>query len=104
MNDLIKKAKIKAIMDIMSQMEDMELERLMPKSEEMSDIEEMKPESKGITIMKIKSSKTPEIEMEDESEEEDSEEESSIDPYSALGRLKAKMKKRNVNWILHRLD
>lgn len=94
MNDLIKKAKMKAIMDIMSQMEDMELERLMPKSEEMSDIEEMKPESKGITIMKIKSSKTPEIEMEDDSEEEedDSEEENSIDPYSALGRLKAKMK------------
>ena len=95
MNDLMKKAKMKAIMDIMSQMEDMELERLMPKSEEMSDMEEMKPESKGITIMKIKSSKTPEIEMEDDSEEEedDSEEESSIDPYSALGRLKAKMKK-----------
>ena len=94
MNDLIKKAKLKAIMDIMSQMEDMELERLMPKSEEMSDMEEMKPESKGITIMKIKSSKTPEIEMEDDSEEEedDSEEENSIDPYSALGRLKAKIK------------
>ena len=91
----MKKAKIKAIMDIMSQMEDMELERLMPKSEEMPDMEEMKPESKGITIMKIKSSKTPEIEMEDDSEEEsdDSEEESSIDPYSALGRLKAKLKK-----------
>ena len=90
----MKKAKMKAIMDIMSQMEDMELERLMPKSEEMPDIEEMKPESKGITIMKIKSSKTPEIEMEDDSEEEKdgSEEESSIDPYSALGRLKAKMK------------
>ena len=91
----MKKAKMKAIMDIMSQMEDMELERLMPKSEEMSDMEEMKPESKGITIMKIKSSKTPEIEMEDDSEEEedDSEEENSIDPYSALGRLKAKLKK-----------
>ena len=95
MNDLMKKAKMKAIMDIVSQMEDMELERLMPKSEEMPDIEEIKPESKGITIMKIKSTKTPEIEMEDDSEEEedDSEEESSIDPYSALGRLKAKMKK-----------
>ena len=94
MNDLMKKAKIKAIMDIMSQMEDMELERLMPKSEEMSDMEEIKPEKKGITIVKLQSSKTPEIEMEDDSEEEkdDSEEESSIDPYSALGRLKAKMK------------
>lgn len=95
MNDLMKKAKLKAIMDIMSQMEDMELERLMPKSEEMPDMEEIKPEKKGITIVKLQSSKKPEMEMEEDEEDEsedDSEEESSIDPYSALGRLKAKMK------------
>jgi len=95
MNDLMKKAKMKAIMDIMSQMEDMELERLMPKPEEMPDMEEMKPEKKGITIVKLQSSKKPEMEMEEDEEDEsedDSEEESSIDPYSALGRLKAKMK------------
>ena len=94
MPGIMKQAKMKAIMDIISQMEDMELERLMPKSEEMPEMEEVKPEKKGITIVKLQSSKTPEIEMEDDSEEEkdDSEEESSIDPYSALGRLKAKMK------------
>lgn len=86
---------MKAIMDIMSQMEDMELERLMPKSEEMSDMEEMKPEKKGITIVKLQSSKKPEMEMEEEEEDEseDDSEESSIDPYSALGRIKARMKK-----------
>ena len=96
MNDLMKKAKMKAIMDIMSEMEDMELERLIPKSEEMPDMEEMKPEKKGITIVKLQSSKKPEMEMEEDEEDEsedDSEEESSIDPYSALGRLKAKLKK-----------
>lgn len=96
MNDLEKKAKIKAIMDIMSQMDDMDLERLIPKSEDMSMSEDdMKPEEKGITIMKIQSSKTPEIEMEDDSEddgmsEDDSEE---IDPYSNLARLKARLRK-----------
>ena len=95
MNDLMKKAKVKAIMDIMSQMEDMELERLMPKSEEMSDMEEMKPEKKGITIVKLQSSKKPEMEMEEEEEgeTEEEEDEDSIDPYSALGRIKARMKK-----------
>lgn len=91
----MKKAKMKAIMDIMSQMEDMELERLMPKSEEMPDMEEMEPEKKGITIVKLQSSKKPEMEMEEEeeNESEDGEEEDSIDPYSALGRIKARMKK-----------
>lgn len=95
MNDLMKKAKMKAIMDIMSQMEDMELERLMPKSEEMPDMEEMKPEKKGITIVKLQSSKKPEMEMEEEEEDEseNEEDEDSIDPYSALGRIKARMKK-----------
>ena len=89
MNDLMKKAKVKAIMDIMSQMEDMELERLMPKSEEMPDMEEMEPEKKGITIVKLQSSKKPEMEMEEEDED-------SIDPYSALGRIKARMKMKGM--------
>ena len=91
MNGLMKKAKLKAIMDIISQMNDIESEKLIPK-EKMSDMEEIKPESKGITIMKIQSSKTPEIEMEneDDSEENDSEEE--IDPMSNLARLKQKLK------------
>ena len=93
MPGIMKEAKLKAIMDIISQMEDMELEKLMPK--EMSDMEEVKPEKKGITIVKVQASKKPEMEMKEEEEDEsedDSEEESSIDPYSALGRLKAKMK------------
>ena len=80
-------------MDIMSQMEDMELERLMPKSEEMPEMEQMKPEKKGITIVKLQSSKNPEMEMEDDDEMEEEDDEESIDPYSALGRLKPKIKK-----------
>lgn len=93
MPGIMKQAKMKAIMDIISQMEDMELERLMPKSEEMPEMEEMKPEKKGITIVKLQSSKNPEMEMEEEDEGEEKDDEESIDPYSALGRLKAKIKK-----------
>ena len=94
MPGIMKEAKLKAIMDIISQMEDMELERLMPK--EMSDMEEVKPEKKGITIVKVQASKKPEMEMEEESEdEEDSEEEeNSIDPSSSLARLKQRLKGR----------
>ena len=95
MPGIMKQAKMKAIMDIISQMDDMELEKLMPKSKEMSDMVEMKPEKKGITIVKLQSSKTPEIELEDDSEEDNSMEndsEESIDPYSALARLKEKIK------------
>ena len=91
MPGIMKQAKMKAIMDIISQMEDMELKRLMPK--EMSDMEEVKPEKKGITIVKLQSSKNPEMEMQEEDEGEEEDDEESIDPYSALGRLKAKMKK-----------
>jgi len=93
MPGIMKESKLKAIMDIISQMEDMELERLMPKSEEMPEMEEVKPEKKGITIVKLQSSKNPEMEMEEEDEGEEEDDEESIDPYSALGRLKAKMKK-----------
>ena len=94
MPGIMKEAKLKAIMDIISQMEGMELERLMPK--EMSDMEEVKPEKKGITIVKVQASKKPEMEMEEESEdEEDSEEEeNSIDPSSSLARLKQRLKGR----------
>ena len=93
MPGIMKESKLKAIMDIISQMEDMELERLMPKSEEMPEMEEVKPEKKGITIVKLQSSKNPEMEMEEEDEGEEEDDEESIDPYSALGRLKAKIKK-----------
>ena len=99
----MKNAKLKAIMDIISQMEDMEIERLMPKEKmNMEYDEEIKPEKKGITIVKLQSSKNPEMEMEeedegeeeDESEEEDDEEE--VDPSSVLGRLQAKMKMKKA--------
>ena len=93
MQGIMKEAKLKAIMDIISQMEDMEFERLMPK--EMSDMEEIKPEKKGITIVKVQASKKPEMEMEEESEgEEEGEEENSIDPSSSLARLKQRLKGR----------
>ncbi len=85
----MKSAKLKAIMDIISQMDDMEMDRLMPK-EEMG-MEEIKPEKKGLTIVKLESDKKPMMEMEeDEGEEEEDDEE--VDPSSVLGRLQAKMK------------
>jgi hypothetical protein len=90
MPGIMKNAKLKAIMDIMSQMDDMEMERMMPK--ESMDMEEVKPEKKGITIIKLESDKKP-MEMEEESEEEEGDEEESVDPYSVLGRLKARMRK-----------
>ena len=88
----MKSAKLKAIMDIISQMDDMEMDRLMPKDKmDMEYDEEIKPEKKGLTIVKLESDKKPMMEMEeeDDSEEEDDEE---VDPYSVLGRLKSKMK------------
>jgi hypothetical protein len=96
MPGIMKQAKLKAIMDIISQMEDMELERLMPKSEEMPEMEEVKPEKKGITIVKVQSSKKPEMEMEEENEDEEEgeKEENSIDPSSSLARLKQRLKGR----------
>ena len=90
----MKSAKLKAIMDIISQMDDMEMDRLMPKDKmDMEYDEEIKPEKKGITIVKLESDKKPMMEMEDDSEEEDDEE---VDPYSVLGRLKAKMKMKKA--------
>jgi len=90
MPGIMKQAKLKAIMDIISQMDDLEMDRMMPKEmeqEKMYDMEE-KPVKKGITIMKLESSKKPEMEMEEE--EEDDEE---IDPLSSLARLKERLKK-----------
>ena len=104
---IIKNAKLKAIADIISQMDDMELEKLMPKSGE-----DIKPEKKGITIVKVESNKVPmkdhmmedaseEIEppentikdqVEDVSEGESPETEEEIDPNSVLGRLRKKLK------------
>jgi len=94
MPGIMKEAKLKAIMDIISQMEDMEIERLMPK--EMSDMEEIKPEKKGITIVKVQASKKPEMEMEESEDEEEKgeEDENSIDPSSSLARLKQRLKGR----------
>jgi len=89
MEGLMKKAKLKAIMDIIGEMDDMKLEKLMPKPIELEEGEEMemKPEKKGITIVKLESDKEPM-----EGEEEGEEEEESIDPYSNLARLKKRLK------------
>jgi len=100
MQGLMKDAKMKAIMDIISQMDDMELSRLIPKDkmesmDSMESEEMIKPEKKGITIVKLESNKTPEIEMEDDNEESNNEEDS-IDPYSALARIKARMKMKGM--------
>ena len=94
MPGLMKSAKLKAIMDIISQMDDMEMDRLMPKDKmDMEYDEEIKPEKKGLTIVKLESNKKPMMEMEEEDDSEKMEEDDEeVDPYSVLGRLKAKMK------------
>ena len=94
----MKNAKLKAIMDIISQMEDMEMERLIPKEKmDMEYDEEIKPEKKGLTIVKLESDKKPMMEMDkDESEEEEDDEEEEVDPSSVLGRLQAKMKMKKA--------
>ena len=93
MPGLMKSAKLKAIMDIISQMDDMEMDRLMPKDKmDMEYNEEVKPEKKGLTIVKLESDKKPMMEMEDDSEEMEEEDDEEVDPSSVLGRLKAKMK------------
>ena len=94
MPGIMKSAKLKAIMDIISQMDDMEMDRLMPKDKmDMEYNEEIKPEKKGLTIVKLESDKKPMMEMEEEDDSEEMEEDDEeVDPYSVLGRLKAKMK------------
>jgi hypothetical protein len=96
MPGIMKNAKLKAIMDIISQMEDMEMDRLMPKEKmDMEYDEEIKPEKKGLTIVKLESDKKPMMEMEEEGEEMEEDEEE-VDPSSVLGRLKAKMKMKKA--------
>jgi hypothetical protein len=96
MPGIMKQAKLKAIMDIISQMDDLEMDRMMPKDmeqEKMYDMEE-KPVKKGITIMKLESSKKPKMEMEEEDEDmEEEEDDEEIDPLSSLARLKERLKK-----------
>jgi hypothetical protein len=58
----------------------------------MYDMEE-KPVKKGITIMKLESSKKPKMEMEEEEGEDMEEEDEEIDPLSSLARLKERLKK-----------
>ena len=108
MPGIMKSAKLKAIMDIISQMDDMEMDRLMPKDkmdmeydeeikeEKMYDMEE-KPVKKGITIMKLESSKKPKMEMEEEGEEMEEEDDEEIDPLSSLARLKERLKKGRMS-------
>jgi hypothetical protein len=96
MPGIMKQAKLKAIMDIISQMDDLEMDRMMPKEmeqEKMYDMEE-KPVKKGITIMKLESSKKPKMDMEEEEGEDmEEEDEEEIDPLSSLARLKERLKK-----------
>jgi hypothetical protein len=95
MPGIMKQAKLKAIMDIISQMDDLEMDRMMPKEmeeEKMYDMEE-KPVKKGITIMKLESSKKPKMEMEEEGEDMEEEDDEEIDPLSSLARLKERLKK-----------
>ena len=95
----MKQAKLKAIMDIISQMDDLEMDRMVPKEmeqEKMYDMEE-KPVKKGITIMKLESSKKPKMEMEEEDEDMEEEDDEEIDPLSSLARLKERLKKGRMS-------
>lgn len=97
MPGIMKNAKLKAIMDIISQMEDMEMERLMPKEKmDMEYDEEIKPEKKGLTIVKLESDEKPMMEMEEDEGEEEEDDEEEVDPSSVLGRLQAKMKMKKA--------
>jgi hypothetical protein len=99
MPGIMKQAKLKAIMDIISQMDDLEMDRMMPKEmeqEKMYDMEE-KPVKKGITIMKLESSKKPKMEMEEEGEDMEEEDDEEIDPLSSLARLKERLKKGKMS-------
>jgi hypothetical protein len=100
MPGIMKQAKLKAIMDIISQMDDLEMDRMMPKEMEekkMYDMEE-KPVKKGITIMKLESSKKPKMDMEEEEGEDmEEEDEEEIDPLSSLARLKERLKKGRMS-------
>jgi hypothetical protein len=99
MPGIMKQAKLKAIMDIISQMDDLEMDRMMPKEmeqEKMYDMEE-KPVKKGITIMKLESSKKPKMEMEEEGEEMEEKDDEEIDPLSSLARLKERLKKGRMS-------
>ena len=91
----MKQAKLKAIMDIISQMDDLEMDRMIPKDmeeEKMYDMEE-KPVKKGITIMKLESSKKPKMEIEEEGDDMEEDDDEEIDPLSSLARLKERLKK-----------
>lgn len=95
MPGIMKQAKLKAIMDIISQMDDLEMDRMMPKEmeqEKMYDMEE-KPVKKGITIMKLESSKKPKMEIEEEGDDMEEDDDEEIDPLSSLARLKERLKK-----------
>ena len=91
-----KKAKIQAIMDLISSMDELESEKLNP-LKEMG----MEGDKKGLTIMKIEKEKSPmEMEVEIEPKEDDEmgmedsgmeDEEENIDPNSSLARLKKKL-------------
>jgi hypothetical protein len=99
MPGIMKQAKLKAIMDIISQMDDLEMDRMMPKEmeqEKMYDMEE-KPVKKGITIMKLESSKKPKMEMEEEDEDMEEDDSEEIDPLSSLARLKERLKKGRMS-------
>jgi len=95
MPGIMKQAKLKAIMDIISQMDDLEMDRMIPKDmeeEKMYDMEE-KPVKKGITIMKLESSKKPKMEIEEEGDDMEEDDDEEIDPLSSLARLKERLKK-----------
>ncbi|CAB4157301.1 hypothetical protein UFOVP683_14 [uncultured Caudovirales phage] len=99
--DMGAKAKIKAILSIIDQMDEMELEGLSGSEEKPVGVTmvsvEKKPSMKGHMMEDSMESEEPTEDtamdqMEDVSEGEDPETEEEIDPNSALGKLRKRLK------------
>jgi hypothetical protein len=84
MDDLNLKSKLKAIFNIINEMDDMELKDMASSEEE---------DPKKITMVSIKAKPMEEDMMEDvaETEAPETEEEEKEDPNSALGRLRKRL-------------
>ena len=88
--DMGTKAKIKAILSIIDQMDEMELEGLSGGEEKPVGVTMVSVEKKP--QMEEPMEDTSEDQMEDVAEEESPETEEEMDPNSALGRLRKRLK------------
>lgn len=96
--DIIDKAKLKAILDIINQMDELKLEGLggnksdKPVGVTMVSVEKKKPESEDMSEPSEPTENTGLDQVEDVSEGEAPETEEEMDESSALGRLRKRLK------------